>query len=61
MTRQTARTLGPILGVVAVLFFIAPSFDILPRNISTFVGIALLMTSGALHALPKAARDENQA
>jgi hypothetical protein len=53
MDRQTLRTLRPIIGVVAVLMFIAPSFDILPRNIGTFTGIALLMISGTLYALPK--------
>lgn len=60
MNRQTLRTLRPILGVVAVLLFIAPSFDILPRNIGTFAGIALLMISGTLYALPRGNGDRRQ-
>ena len=59
MDRQTLLTLRPIIGVVAVLMFIAPSFDILPRNIGTFTGIALLMISGALYALPRPKNDED--
>lgn len=58
MDRQTLLTLRSIIGVVAVLMFIAPSFDILPRNIGTFTGIALLMISGTLYALPRPKGDD---
>ncbi len=53
MDRQTQRTVSTILSLVGILMFIAPSFDIVPRNIGNFTGIALLLISGTLYALPK--------
>ena len=48
MTRRTVHMVATTLGVVATLFYIAPSFDILPRNIGTFMGIASGMVAGLL-------------
>ena len=36
-----------ILGIIAVIFYIAPSFDILERNVGIFIGVVFSILSGA--------------
>ena len=44
------RMVAQIMGIVTVLMFIAPSFNILPQNIGTFLGITAAMLTGTLWA-----------
>ncbi len=60
MDRQIQRTVSTILSLVGILMFIAPSFDIVPRNIGNFTGTALLLISGTLYALPKKTDEPEQ-
>jgi|GEM_PF-4264581 len=52
MTKEEARTVARILPIVGILLFIAPSFDILPRNIGNFLGIAAFILTGFFYAFP---------
>lgn len=46
MTKRTVHTVAAALGVLAALFYIAPSFDILPKTIGAFLGIASGLVAG---------------
>lgn len=48
MSRQTATLTARILGIVGVLFMLAMTFDILPRNIALFLGVACFVIAGGL-------------
>ena len=48
MDKRSMQRLAQIMGIITVLFFIAPNFQILPWNIATFIGIASALLTGTL-------------
>ena len=51
MSKDTARQVAMILGVVTALFFMSAAFDILPSNIGIFLGIAASLVTGLVWSL----------
>jgi hypothetical protein len=51
MNKQTANTVATILGVVGILFMMAMAFQIVPRNIGLFLGIASFIVAALVRTL----------
>ena len=47
---MSKRQLAPLFGLFAVIAFIAGSFNIIPNNISVFLGVVLSLVAGYLYA-----------